>query len=383
MSHDWQRIALEHMFSALESKTHPMAERESHVPIEVYRSKAKLEQEKQYVFRRYPMAVGVSAQVRNAGDFFTHDGLGMPILVTRAGSGTLHAFLNVCRHRGAKLVEARCGTGRSSLVCRYHGWSYWLDGRLRGVPHPCGFPELERGGRALVSLPVAERSGLVFVQLAPEPVCGLDEYAQPLFNELDTFDLASRSVFACAARTIRGNWKVMAETMLEVYHISVLHKNTGGPAFEQNICLFEPLAAPSGRFVIPLKGARRPNSADHDEWRLLYHAAAVYWIFPNTFIFLLGRFAHVISVFPVDEAQCVVQSFALIDDPGENEMLRAGFNTLYDWYWATIDEDIEIVESIQAGLATDANQEFLLGRYEHYIDTYFHAELNRAIQPAR
>ena len=78
------------------------------------------------------------------GDWLTHDYAGMPILLVRRDDGSLGAFLNVCRHRGARVVAEGCGTRRKDFPCPYHGWTYGLDGSLIARPDEASFAAAER-----------------------------------------------------------------------------------------------------------------------------------------------------------------------------------------------------------------------------------------------
>jgi phenylpropionate dioxygenase-like ring-hydroxylating dioxygenase large terminal subunit len=379
MNQDWQRTALEALFSGLERKVQGLADGATTIPVDTYLSAARLDAERA-LFRRHPIVIGAASQLQKPGDFVTHDALGVPLLAARDGTGRLNGFINVCRHRGARLMQAPCGSGHSTFVCRYHGWSYGLDGRLRGVSHPSGFPDLDRSQRGLAPLRVFEQAGLLFAQLASEEGQAFEAQAQPLFAELQTFGLGSRHVFCSSTRVIGANWKLMVETMLETYHIATLHEQTAASAFEDNFMAFETLGGPNGRFAIPFKGAARPRAGEDDDWQLLFHAALVYWIFPNTFIFMFGPFVHVISIYPETTSKCTVTSTALIDPSHVDEPRREAFRLAYDSYWQTIDEDVAIVESVQAGLSSGANRELLIGRYEHHIKMHFHDVLQRLLE---
>src|SRR5262245_31454891 len=93
------------------------------VPVANYTSAARLAAEQEVLFRRHPLIVGHHSELPAPGDFLTHDSSGVPILVVHGRDGGLRAFLNVCRHRGTRLVAEERGQ-RKGLVCRYHGWTY-------------------------------------------------------------------------------------------------------------------------------------------------------------------------------------------------------------------------------------------------------------------
>ena len=103
-------------------------------------------------------------QLREPGDFATLELMRDPVLVVRDDAGTLRAFLNVCRHRGTRLLDGS-GSCRSRIACPYHGWTYGLDGRLVGVPAERTFPGLDKHALSLKPIEIETLEGLVFVRL--------------------------------------------------------------------------------------------------------------------------------------------------------------------------------------------------------------------------
>ena len=112
-------------------------------PVTDYTSPQQGAREREVFFRNGPINIGLRALLPNAGDWMTHDYAGVPILLVRRADGSLGAFLNVCRHRGARVAEG-CGNGARSFSCPYHGWTYGLD----GSPGGAAGGSLVRRGRA-------------------------------------------------------------------------------------------------------------------------------------------------------------------------------------------------------------------------------------------
>jgi nitrite reductase/ring-hydroxylating ferredoxin subunit len=107
-------------------------------------------------FRGHPQVVGLSGDLPEPGSFFTVDDLGVPIIVSRGDDGTVHALVNACRHRGARVESAERGTTRR-FTCPFHRWTYATDGTLAGVPKVDHFGEFDRHCNGLVELPAVER----------------------------------------------------------------------------------------------------------------------------------------------------------------------------------------------------------------------------------
>ena len=139
-------------------------------PVSAYTCPDRAEREWRELFQRRPLFVGLSGLLPKPGDWITSDETGIPLLIVRGRDGAPRAFANVCRHRGAKLVEGS-GCGAAAFSCPYHGWTYDLDGRLIGLPDERNFPGVARADHRLAPVPVAERHGMLFAQATPgDPV---------------------------------------------------------------------------------------------------------------------------------------------------------------------------------------------------------------------
>ena len=121
------------------------------------------ELEKECVFARTWQGIGHLGQVRNVGDFFLAEIAGNPVMVVRGKDQRLRAFYNVCRHRGGPLATK--DGNAAVLQCQYHGWTYLLDGSLRGVPHFDRVELFDRKDFGLVPIEVDCWQGLIFVRL--------------------------------------------------------------------------------------------------------------------------------------------------------------------------------------------------------------------------
>jgi choline monooxygenase len=146
--------------------TRPL-ERAATIPSAWYVDPRVYDLERRCVFGGTWQAVARVDQVGAAGRFVTADLAGEPILVTRDREGRLRAFYNVCRHHAAAVATAECGTA-SVLRCPYHGWTYELDGRLKGAPEFDGVEAFDKSSNGLVPVAVDTWEHFVFVRLSPE-----------------------------------------------------------------------------------------------------------------------------------------------------------------------------------------------------------------------
>ena len=125
-------------------------------PVEHYRSPDRYAAELA-LLRRYPVAFCPSAALAETGAYIAREAAGTPLLAVRDADGTVKAFRNACRHRGMQVAE---GSGcKKAFACRYHGWTYGLDGALKRIPHEEGFPGLDKSEHGLVPVRRGRCSG--------------------------------------------------------------------------------------------------------------------------------------------------------------------------------------------------------------------------------
>ena len=152
-------------------------------PITRYASQDRFDAEMRDIFRGVPIIACHASELPEPGSFMTRELSGLPVLLTRDRDNTVHAFINVCRHRGARLVREGSGC-KNAFSCPYHAWTWGNNGTLRGVPHQKeGFPGLDRDAHALKRLPATERYGLVWVIANTDAQPDFDAFLAPLASE--------------------------------------------------------------------------------------------------------------------------------------------------------------------------------------------------------
>ena len=151
----------ERIFQHVDAGTTDLGDTVWREPVSHYLSQERFEAECALI-RRYPTPFCPSAALPEEGSYLARMAAGNPIVVTRDSDGSVHAFINACRHRGMQVAD---GNGcAKALSCPYHGWTYGLDGSLKGIPGQAGFPELDRSEHSLKAVSAIELGGIIYVQ---------------------------------------------------------------------------------------------------------------------------------------------------------------------------------------------------------------------------
>jgi glycine betaine catabolism A len=173
------------------------------------------------VFGREWLCVGREEALARTGDFFTVRRAGESLIVTRDGSGTVHAFYNVCRHRGTRLCERDSGHFQGSIQCPYHGWTYGLDGALKVARNMAEVPGFDRGEYPLKEAAVALWEGFVFISLdARSP---FDDAFAPLIGRFARWNVGGLKTARRVSYELACNWKLVFLNYSECYHCPLVH----------------------------------------------------------------------------------------------------------------------------------------------------------------
>lgn len=187
-----------------------------------YNSPEIFQKEKEKIFAKSWNVVGRRDQVKNPGDYFLCTIADESIIVTRDAKNTLHAFFNVCRHRGTRLCEAAAGQGNRVLQCPYHAWTYGLDGKLIAAPHMHGAENFDKGQFPLHEAHVAEWEGFIFINIAKKPT-PFEKIWKTMFGRLSQFNLSNLVVGHRATYDIHANWKLVFQNYNECLHCPSIH----------------------------------------------------------------------------------------------------------------------------------------------------------------
>jgi carnitine monooxygenase subunit len=189
----------------------------------IYRDADFLQAEKERIFATSWQIICHVNDIPLAGDYHTLDFLGEPLVAVRGRDGGVTAFFNLCRHRGARLLDAASGHCPGRIVCPYHAWTYDLDGRLTVVPHRHEFADLSLETYGLKRVDTEVYRGFVFARLQPGLPSVADMFA-PYADELAVYRLEELKPLGRVTLRVREvNWKNVTDNYSDAMHIAVAH----------------------------------------------------------------------------------------------------------------------------------------------------------------
>ncbi len=323
-------------------------------PAALYSDPAVFARERETVFRASWLFLGLEADLAAPGDYLAETLAGYPVVAVRGEDGAMLAYHNVCRHRAGPLVDEARGRRAGGFVCRYHGWRYAFDGRLRSAAGFGAGEGFDPRDFSLFPIRIEAWRGFVFVNL--------DLGADPLIETLRPLDalFGNRAPPTAALRRrhpIACNWKVYVENYLEGYHIGPVH-----PALAAEV--------EAGAYAVRMDGA----IAIHEVPATSGAAEGLWvWVWPNLAFNLYRGVVMVEHMRPVGHAATELDYLYLHEagDPG----LAAALETTE----RLTAEDRRICERVQANLNAGVYDRGVLSpRHENGV-AWFQARLMERI----
>jgi len=339
-------------------------------PASIFSSPERFELERTRVFRRLAVPVTLSAMLPEPGTALAHDGYGVPILLTRAKDGVVRAFLNACRHKGAKLVED-CETRKLGLLtCPYHAWTYNLHGQCRGIARQDAFGDIDKSLYGLAALACRESGGLIWVSLNRAAAPDFSALSPDLDADLVALRIPQAHVYGRRTFEVKANWKLVMEPFLESYHVPRLHASSVGPLFGDVTRIVDRLG-PHQRKVAG-KVQYHPDMLDAPGENIHKIVTHAYQIFPNAILITSPYYISFMVIMPVTASQTTVEYTMLLAEAPQTEKARDVAARSFDLIQKVFGgEDFRAAEISQIGLDSGALDVVTYGGMESTIPMYY------------
>lgn len=339
----------------IKARTTDLAEAPMLIYPGVYTDEQRFAKEKRVLFQERPVLAAFSGDLPTPGDTFLFDEVGPPILLVRNKAGQVNAFLNMCTHRAAKLVT-EC-TRKNRMSCRFHGWTFDLDGKLVGVPGAEGFVGIDREKRNLIPVPVSEWHGLIFVRAIPNgaPIDVEEHLGKDFARELAHLELANARPMKTSRIDVKSNWKYAMDTYGEGYHFATLHPSSIGALALSNIMTYDNYG-PNHRLAMPRAEFLDYIDLPEQEWPETTYGG-LYFIFPNVIINVNSikdgkQFYGVAKLFPGDQVNTATTLITTYK-PGQmmHEPDNEAWTTMHDFIHSVVStEDYSVSEEGQRNM---------------------------------
>jgi choline monooxygenase len=297
--------------------------------------------DQQAVFAKCWQLVGRAGEVQAIGDHIVADIAGKPIIVVRGNDGALRAFFNVCKHRAGPLVLV--SGNASQLQCKYHGWTYTLEGQLRAAHEMQQAEGFDLSCIHLDAVHVAEWQGLVFAAIA-DPGVALERLLEGVAERIQPIELPRMHFHSRVTYEVECNWKVYVDNYLEGYHLPHVH-----PCLNRLLdyrAYTTHTAAWYSWQHSPLDGSQGPY-ADGE--------AHYYFVYPNMMFNILPDRLQTNLVLPVSSRHCRILFDYYYTDTG-SAAVKSMIAEDLRFSDEVQQEDIGICQQVQRGLESGSYQ---------------------------
>ena len=353
------------------------------VPATHYYDKERWSLEMERIFKRVPLMLAMSSELKEPGDFKAMNVCGVPVLMVRDESLNLRAFINSCSHRGAVIETERSGNKRR-FSCPYHAWTYDHEGALVAIYKEEDFGEIDKSCNGLTTLPIAERAGMVWVSLDPNATLDIDTFLCGYDQVLGLFGFEDWSVFE--HRRVDGpNWKIAYDGYMDLYHLPILHKDTFGSNMP-NQAIYDRWG-PHQRVSSPNPQLLELEDVAEAEWPVNALMNNVWTIFPHISIASFdgggGRGVMISQLFPGEtpEQSYTIQNYVMENLPTTDEQRDAAHEQFKLLEYVVREEDYATGLRQQAAMKQRPGFEVMFGRNEgggqhfhQFLDTLIDTE---------
>ena len=342
------------------------------IPSTWYTDPRILDLELQTVFSKSWQLVGRAEQVRKPGQFITWELAGEPLLIVRGEDHVLRGFFNVCRHHAAAILTAEEGQ-TSTLRCPYHGWTYTLEGELRGTPDFIGVCNFDRAAHGLVPIKTMIWENWVFAKIESDDL-SLDSFlGADLVRQIRSLNIRDFHWMERRLYTIDCNWKVFVDNYLDGgYHVPYLHKGL------DSVLDYNNYAIETGeRFCLQSSPVVTKGAETQTGFVRKGDCAYYYWIYPN---FMINWYEGVMDtnlIIPRGIDKCEVIFDFYFKDVSAQARERNMASIIVGERIQS--EDVSICQSVQRGLNSRAYAAGRLSVRREAGEHLFHKLLNAAL----
>ncbi|MFL5626364.1 MAG: aromatic ring-hydroxylating oxygenase subunit alpha [Ktedonobacteraceae bacterium] len=335
----------------------------STLPGRYYYDPAIYELEQERIFSQTWVCVGRAGTISTVGAYQTVSIGRESILIVRNRESKLNAFLNVCRHRCSRLCTGAAGQLKGSIQCRYHAWTYGLDGRLIGAPNVLHDERFDRTAFGLVPVALEVWEGLIWLNLADDPAPIETQLNTPIIERFGSYaqfaryDVGKLKAGKMITYEVQANWKLLLENFMECYHCGPMHPELCQllPAFRSGKSDYlagdaATLADTAEAFTISGKASRPPLSGLLPEDLRRYYGIV---LTPNMLLNLLDDHVVIHTLWPEGPTRTRVTCDWLFDP---EVMTRPDFDPMdaVEIFDIVNRQDWEVCELAQLGMTSKA-----------------------------
>lgn len=338
---------------------------------DAYRSDAYFAEEQEQVFANGWVPVAAISEVSEPRQTITRTVAGRSVIITMNHDRELRAYLNVCRHRGSRLVREDCTLKSDKFRCPYHAWAYDLDGACIGTPMFEGsdIPEdmqaafdmsdvkaFDKADYSLFDVRVEAWGPLIVVSLDKD-VMPLAEWVGDLSERLGGMELEKWTVKATKDYDIAANWKLIAENFMEYYHLPWVHPELMKVSRLQDHYRWQGTGMYTGMTTTPISGDQNSSWLDMPPHAGVSGSDEVsgrfVLFFPNVAVNVLPNHCFLMIMEPIAPGRTFERTLMLVHpETADAPEFESGLHTTMAFWDEVNREDIEIVEDVQRGLST-------------------------------
>ena len=342
------------------------------IPVGRYIDPEFFELEQKHIWCKTWLFAATADEIPEIGNYKLWERTGDSIVIVRGKDQAIRAFYNTCRHRGGALVkqgEGRCG----ALVCQFHGWSYGLDGKIRGIPGQHDFKDIIKTDYNLVEVRCEMWGNMVFVNKDPN-AAPLAEFLGPIVKDFEDKSMDSRRVFKVLDSEMSCNWKIALDAFVESYHLPMTHPNTVSNYVDHrgsHIDLYD-----NGHSAMYSLQIKSDISAEHsplnaegsgsDQHRINRETIPQYTVFPNIQASTAELHFAFLMFWPTSINTTMVQVLFTAPE-GYDDINSESAQQLILGLNAALQEDLDNLSWLQKSIESAANQAMPISYIERRI----------------